>query len=146
MARRKISTTTELREVAKQMENVTTKEDVALAGEDFPDLEELTEGELAEDWEPAAVVRVGIPGRTGVPAYDDDLDADPHAAPQVYPAWKRGETFVFSRVLAEGDSKAQWRRYAMEKYGAILEEYLVTGKYVARVPVPGGPHDPRRKN
>ncbi len=134
----------DVREVVEQMENVTVRDEIDLREEDFPD-----QGDESFDattvWEPAVLVTTGLPGRAGVPTIDDDLDEDPNAAPAVYPAWRRGETFVFSRVLQDGETRAQWRSFAMEQYGYVFEEYLVTGKYVARVPVPGGPHDPRKK-
>jgi hypothetical protein len=125
-------------------------------------------------WEPSPVVRVKDHGRDGVPFYDDDLDDDPHAAPRSYPAWLPGETMVLSGPLGafnpdavpEGKSKdaairkltkpssrgrafpsrSAARKYLIEKYGAILEEYLIAGRWCARVPVPGGPHDPRKKD
>lgn len=42
-------------------------------------------------------------------------------------------------------SRHQARRWALEKYGAILEEYMMKRRWCLRVPVPGGPHDPRTK-
>ncbi len=109
-------------------------------------------------WEPVTYVTMSVPGRlnNAPPAYDDDLDGNPDAAPSVYPAWGPGETFVVSGPYGVLDpdlptprgtlhaSRGSARRWAMGKYGAIFEEYGIPGKWAFRVPVPGGPHDPRR--
>lgn len=118
-----------------------------------------SEAELPKPWEPATFVTITSPGRpnNAPPSYDDDLDTNPHAAPKVYPAWKPGETFVVSgpygtfepgQPVPRGTlypSRSAARRWAMGKYGAILEEYGLPNKWAFRVPTPGGPHDPRRK-
>ncbi len=110
------------------------------------------------EWGPQKLVRVGHPGRDGncVPTIDDDMDGDPHVAPRSYPAWKDGETFVVSGPLGDYGNdfsrlgrgrpfhtRKAARQWAKEKYGFILEETLLKGRYCMRVPVPGGPHDPR---
>lgn len=42
-------------------------------------------------------------------------------------------------------TRREARAWAMDKYGAVMEEYATKGKWAMRVPVPGGPHDPRVK-
>ena len=112
------------------------------------------------EWKANPLLRVGHPGRDGncVPCVDDDMDNDPHVAPRSYPAWRDGETFVVSgpvgdygadfSQLGKGrpfHTRREARKWAKEKYGAIIEEVLLKGRYCIRVPVPGGPHDPRVK-
>lgn len=127
--------------------------------EDYPELNELTpeEADLPASWEPQAFVLMRSPGRpNGAPPHlDDELDDNPHAAPQVYPAWLTGETFVVSGpygAFEPGESvprgrhfpsRSAARRWALDKYGAILEELGIPNKWAFRVPVPGGRHDPR---
>lgn len=117
-------------------------------------------------WEPQRLIRSFHPGRDGLPTIDDDPDTDPHVFPRTYSAWNPGETFVVSGPCGDyqdttpgppnssdpssGLSRGRFfktrrlaQKWALEKYGAILEEYLVKRKWCIRVPVPGGPHDPR---
>lgn len=106
-------------------------------------------------WEPSARVYPSTPGRDGVPTIDDNLDEDPHAAPRSYPAWGPGDTFVVTGPVGEGDynyamnSRLRFsttyaaRKYAVARYGAVLEEYALPHRWSFRVPVPGGKCDPR---
>lgn len=130
-----------------------------LDDEEYPELNELTpeEADLTPAWEPQTFVLMRSPGRpNGAPPHvDDDLDDNPHAAPQVYPAWKTGETFVVSGpyghfepdvVVPRGTlyaTRSAARRAALAKYGYIFEELGIPNRWAFRVPVPGGPCDPR---
>ena len=95
-------------------------------------------------WRPATQLGPGTPGRSGVPYYDDDPD-DPDTAPMSYPAWLPGETVVVTgpvgpRGHGPGEhhaTRADARRAARAKYGAVLEDLYSRGRWAVRVPVPG---------
>lgn len=101
-------------------------------------------------WRPARNLDMNAPGRQGVPTVDDDLDLDPHAAPQSYPAWLPGQTRVVSGPVGDYardnpgligfHANMQWYRSRWEsyrevekKYGPILEVYHLTNRYCYRV-------------
>jgi hypothetical protein len=102
--------------------------------------DETSETELTEEWAPTEVVHTFTPGRDGVPTVDDDLDADPHAAPRVYPAWDADSTLVRSGPIGR-ESKRRGRAFATrqearaywtERGGPILEEYRIFRGYAFR--------------
>jgi hypothetical protein len=109
----------------------------------------LKGGPSCSAWEPGDVTTSRTPGRGGVPHYDDLLTRDPHAAPRVYPAWLPGETLVVSGSLfaGPGNSRRERREWAVARYGAVLEEMRIQGKWCFRVPVlgpNGDKHRPRK--
>jgi hypothetical protein len=128
--------------------------------------EELEAYGPAHTWEPGRRLHMSAPGRDGfrgVPTVDDDLDMDVHAAPRVYPdhnnSRTRPDTMVVSGPL--GDSRhnlpmshpdlrfatlAEARAAAVERFGAVLEDIALPGRWCFRVSVPGGPADPRGRN
>lgn len=128
--------------------------------------EELQAYGPASSWEPGKRLHVSAPGRDGfrgVPTCDDDLDNDVHAAPRVYPdhnnSATRPDTLVVSGPLGESRTNhlvthrdarfptlAEARKWAIDRWGAVLEDIALPGRWCFRVPVRGGPADPRGRN
>jgi hypothetical protein len=105
---------------------------VRVKGDELEEDTETVEEELTEEWEPTPVVHTYTPGRDGVPTVDDDLDADPHAAPRVYPAWTSDETLVRSGPVGDGKragrrfaNRLEAREYWEARGGPVLEEYRI---------------------
>lgn len=121
----------------EEMEDMDRRNDVD--EDEFDDLAALAEG--ARAWAPTKKIRASTPGRDGVPFFSEDLVLDPGMAPRSYPDWGPGETHVVSGPL--GDAPGQGRRFptraaaktwAREKFGRIVEQYLLRGRYALRVP------------
>jgi hypothetical protein len=90
-------------------------------------------GGHGDKWRPEAVIMPHTAGRSGVPTIDDDLDADPHAAPLSYPAWRSEDTFVVTRYREQYGTRREARKAIEEQFGPVLEERMAANKWCFRV-------------
>lgn len=90
-------------------------------------------GGFGVGWKPEKVIMPHTAGRAGVPTIDDDLDADPHGAPQAYPAWNREDTFVVTRTREQYATLGSFVKAIQEQFGPIFETMMAGQKWCARV-------------